>query len=363
MKFFRLVLIGKIVSPLVLVIGLSAPLLALHDDSLTVPTASITVMTRNLYVGASFGIFLGISTQNDVPDRVAKVCAKILSSRFPSRAEAIADEIVQNRPDVVSLQEAFLLFVQLSPEASVADQPQPVTVAMDYLQILLDALQRRQAHYAVAAIVNNTDLSAPNTNGDRIRLIDRSVILVRTDLPPGEMVVSNPQAKNFDMKATLELADIDVTLLRGWCSVDVRVRGKLARIVNTHLEEEVFDLIQFLQADELLSGPLQTSLPVIVLGDFNASESSATYQSILKGGFKDAWPQTHPGDQGFSCCQGEDLLNQTSQLKERIDFVLFRGGQIDVSDIRLVGANSSNRISSGQWPSDHAGIVARLSIK
>jgi len=363
MKFFRLVLIGRIVSPLVLVIGLSAPLLALHDDSLTVPTASITVMTRNLYVGASFGLFLGISTQKDVPDRVAKVYAKILSSRFPSRAEAIADEIVQNRPDVVSLQEAFLLFVQLQSEASVADQPQPVMVAMDYLKILLDALQRRQAHYAVAAIINNTDLSAPNTNGDRVRLIDRSVILVRTDLPPGEMIVSNPQAKNFDMKATLELADIDVTLLRGWCSVDVRVRGKLARIVSTHLEEEFFDLIQFLQADELLSGPFQTSIPLIVLGDFNASESSSTYQSILKGGFTDAWSQIHPGDPGFSCCQGEDLLNQTSQLKERIDFVLFRGGQINVSDIRLVGANSSNRISSGQWPSDHAGIVARLSIK
>ncbi len=363
MKFFRLVLIGRIVSPLVLVIGFFVLLLALHDDCLAVPTANITVMTRNLYVGASFGLFLGISTQKDIPERVAKVYAKILSSRFPSRAEAIADEIVQNRPDVVGLQEAFLLLVQLQSQASVAGQPQPVTVAMDYLQILLEALQRRHAHYAVAAIVNNTDLSGPSTNGDRIRLIDRGVILVRTDLPPGEMVVSNPHAKNFDVKATLELADSDVALLRGWCSVDVRVRGKAARIVNTHLEDELFDLIQFIQADELLSGPFKTSPPVIVLGDLNASESSTTYQSILKGGFKDAWSLTHPGDPGFSCCQDEDLLNGTSQLKERIDFVLFRGGQINVSDTKLVGAHSSDRISSGQWPSDHAGIVARLSIK
>jgi len=335
-----------------------------HGGCLAVPAAHITVMTRNLYVGASFSIFLGISTPNDVPDRVNKVYAKILSSRFPLRAEAIADEIVQNQPDVVALQEAPLLLVQSPPsEVSISNRPQPTVVATDYLQILLDALQRRHVHYAVAAIVNNTDVTAPNTKGDMIRFIDRDVILIRTDLPPGEMVVSNPQAKNFDMNVPLELAGINLTLLRSWCSVDVRVRGKLARIVNTHLEEEFFDLIQFLQADELLGGPFQTNLPVIVLGDFNASERSIIYKNILKAGFKDSWSLAHPGDPGFSCCQDEDLLNLTSDLKERIDLVLFRGGHINVHDIKLVGANSSNRIPSGQWPSDHAGIVAELSIK
>jgi endonuclease/exonuclease/phosphatase family metal-dependent hydrolase len=145
--------------------------------------------------------------------------------------------------------------------------------------------------------------------------------------------------------------------------VDVRVRGKLARIVNTHLEEEFFGLIQFVQAEELLTGPFRTHLPVIVLGDFNASESSTTYKNILKAGFKDSWPLIHPGDPGFSCCQDEDLLNLTSQLKERIDLVLFRGNQINVHDIKLVGAHSFNRIPSGHWPSDHAGVVAKLSIK
>ena len=116
MKSFRFVLSTNLFSPLFLLISLTTPLLAYHGDSPVVPTARITVMTRNLYVGASFGLFLGISTQKDVPERVAKVYAKILSSRFPSRAEAIADEIVQNRPDVVSLQEAFLLLVQLQSE-------------------------------------------------------------------------------------------------------------------------------------------------------------------------------------------------------------------------------------------------------
>jgi hypothetical protein len=50
-------------------------------------------------------------------------------------------------------------------------------------------------------------------------------------------------------------------------------------------------------------------------------------------------------------------------LKQRIDLILFRENQINVHDIKLVGAHSSNRIPSGQWPSDHAGVVATLSIK
>ena len=156
--------------------------------------------------------------------------------------------LCRTRPDVVGLQEAPLILVQSPGERSIANQPQPAAVAMDYLQILLDGLERRHAGYAVAALVNNTDVTAPSKNGDTIRFIDRGVILVRKDLPPGEMVVLNAQAKNFDMKVNLKLAGNDVTLLRGWCSVDVNVRGKSVRIVNAHMEEEYLDLIQSFQA-------------------------------------------------------------------------------------------------------------------
>jgi len=216
----------------------------------------------------------------------------------------------------------------------------------------------------VAAVVNNTDVTSSSKNGDTIRFIDRDVILVRNDLHPGEEpLVLSTQAKNFDNRLSLEVAGKEVTLLRGWCSVDVKVGSKLVRVVNTHLEEEHFDLIQTAQADELLAGPFRTSLPVIVLGDFNTSEHSVTYKHILRAGFKDGWPLIHPDEAGFSCCQDEDLLNLTSELKERIDFILYHGSQINVRDMKLVGADPSSRIASGQWPSDHAGVVATLSIK
>ena len=70
-------------------------------------------------------------------------------------------------------------------------------------------------------------------------------------------------------------------------------------------------------------------------------------------------------DPGFTCCQDGNLLNNDSNLSERIDLVLFRGG-FNAIYSGIVGANKSDRIlsPSGQnlWPSDHAGIVARLAF-
>ncbi len=360
----RVVLNIKLVFQFVLLIALVASASPVHSDSPAVASkASITVMSRNLYIGASFSPLVGAETPNDISKRVAMVYGTILSSQFPRRAEAIADEIVGKQPDFVGLQEAPLLVVHSPGGPSVANPPQPTAIVMDYIQILIDALARRGAHYAVAAMVNNTDVTAPSATGDRIRLIERDVILVNTDLSPDELHVSNSQSKNFDARFTVRLGGTTVSLLRGWCSVDVTVRGKTVRIVSTHLEEELVGHIQFAQADELLAGPLRTIHPVICLGDFNASGDSTIYASFLEVGFKDAWSLAHPHDPGFSCCQAEDLLNPASQLSTRIDRILFHGSRISVEEVQLVGANPSDRIPSGQWPSDHAGIVGRLSIK
>jgi endonuclease/exonuclease/phosphatase family metal-dependent hydrolase len=322
-------------------------------------------MTRNLYVGAAFDTLLNAQTSDDIPGLVAQIYSTILSSRFPCRAEAIADEIVQNQPDLVGLQEAALLRVQSACGTSVQDPPQPLSFTIDYLQILLDALERRGAHYAVAASVNNTDVTVTSITGDTIRLTDRDAILVRTDLSTNDLRVSKAQAKNFDIRFTVQAGGPggpSVTVIRGWCSVDVRVRGKSVRVVSTHLEESNL-FIQIVQANELLAGPLRTFLPVISLGDFNASVGSTTYGNFLTAGFQDAWTLAHPGDPGFSCCQAEDLLNPTSQLNTRIDLVLFHSTRIGVDDIHLLGADPADRLPTGQWPSDHAGVVGTLSIK
>jgi hypothetical protein len=53
------------------------------------------------------------------------------------------------------------------------------------------------------------------------------------------------------------------------------------------------------------------------------------------------------------------LLDAQSTLDHRVDLILLRGA-FAVEDINLIGNKPSDRTPSGLWPSDHAGIVAKL---
>jgi endonuclease/exonuclease/phosphatase family metal-dependent hydrolase len=137
--------------------------------------------------------------------------------------------------------------------------------------------------------------------------------------------------------------------LRGFISVDVSVDGAEFRFVTTHLN--TFQPTQLAQMDELISSQSATTLPLVMAGDFNANADDvgdptfATYEAALNAGFVDAWNRLHDGDPGFTCCQGQDLLNVTSSLDQRIDLMLLRGG-IGVDDIHLIGASDSDRTLS-----------------
>ena len=356
----------KFVRSLVLVIVLIAAALRVHAPSpASASDGSITLMTRNLYIGAAFDPLLNAQTPADIPGAVAQIYATILTSQYPCRAGAIADEIVQNQPALVGLQEAELIRIYSPCGASIPNPPKPMAYSMDYVQILIDALENRGAHYAVAASDTNTDVTVTSATGDTIRLTDRDVILMRTDLPASEFSVSNPQSGNYKTSYTVQAGGSggpSLTVLRGWCSVDAKVQGTRVHVVNTHLEEAAA-IIRSAQAEELVAGPVKTPYPLIVIGDFNDSPGSDTYTTLIKAGLKDAWALANPSEPGFSCCQAEDILNPTSQLSMRIDLILFRSARISVNDVVLVGGNPTDLLPSGQWPSDHAGVVGTLSIK
>jgi hypothetical protein len=76
--------------------------------------------------------------------------------------------------------------------------------------------------------------------------------------------------------------------------------------------------------------------------------------------YADAWTAAgHDPVGGATCGQAADLANRTSRLHERIDYVFVR--DLTVLDCRVVGATPEERTSPGLlWPSDHAGVVARL---
>jgi endonuclease/exonuclease/phosphatase family metal-dependent hydrolase len=153
--------------------------------------------------------------------------------------------------------------------------------------------------------------------------------------------------------------------------VDVRSQGHAFRFATSHLDSNS-GATQQAQANEFLAGPGDTPLPLVWVGDFNSDAdgtpitgvppATATYGSIIAAGFEDTWATKHPSDPGLTCCQDSDLLNSTSGLTERIDLVLTRGA-ISAEEASMVGDDPADRLPSGLWPSDHAGVVVSLELE
>lgn len=337
----------------------------------------ITVMTRNLYLGANLdpaiaAIFSG--NPDAIVDAATATWASVVATNFPERAEVLAAEIAHSQPHLVGLQEVSLY--RTGPPDTFSANPTPARrVRLDYLEILLQELNERGLHYAPVAVTKNFDVENPGGTApgvlQDIRLTDRDVILARTDLPSSELKLSNVQTANFHTNASLPIGDTgqSVTILRGWGSVDVTSDGHKFRFINTHLEQEgFFDPYQVAQGNEILSGLSNTSLPVILVGDYNSradGTGTPTYSNLTGAGFTDAWSATHPGELGNTFGHEPLLLNTTVNLTQRLDLVLFRGSpsnSLRALDADVVGDGLGDRTPSGLWPSDHAGLMATLGI-
>ena len=81
--------------------------------------------------------------------------------------------------------------------------------------------------------------------------------------------------------------------------------------------------------------------------DCNADPTTATYAALTAAGLKDSRAQTEPGQPGFTCCQDTTLqnalLNPTSRLASRIDYIFSRGGGLKATGDQIVGADRGGR--------------------
>ena len=326
---------------------------------------SLTVMTQNLYVGFDgLTVIAALQTGNlsVILPAVKNAFDAVRASDFHARAEAIADQAARTRPEVIGLQEVSLFRSQ--DPADFAPTPNATHVEIDFLQILLSALAARGLHYDPVAVVQNVDIEVPALRDDfsccrDIRLTDFEVILARR----GVVHVLDVQEANFSANLTIPLPTGSFTTRAGWVAIDARIHGRVVRIVSTHLEP-LSPPVQAAQALELLSGPAQTTLPLILLGDFNSAadgSTTATYGLLTAAGLVDTWSAAHPGDPGPTCCQAADLLNPISTLSQRLDIVFTRG-EFTVLDSEIVGEELDDRTSAGLWPSDHAGVVSTLRL-
>lgn len=354
---------------LVLTIGILAllpPAVASASPSVasnTAPSNSmpVKVLTRNVYFGVDLTPLVGATSIADLAVKAAQAFGTVQATDFPVRAKALAKEIEEADPHLIGLQEVALW---RTGTPGVLDEPlTPATaVAYDFLAILQAEMASRGLQYAVVTQQDEFDAEVPSALGYDIRLTLRDVILAKSDLPSDEFSHSNAASANYNTLLTIPTIAGPITFKRGWTSVDATVNRRTFRFINTHLEP-VSAFHRLAQSNELLAGPANTSLPVVLVGDLNSHPAESglflAYSNLTGAGFVDTWIKANPSDPGFTCCHAEDLLNSNPTLDIRVDHVLTRPG-VEVFKSKLVGIDQDNRTPSGLWPSDHAGVITTL---
>jgi endonuclease/exonuclease/phosphatase family metal-dependent hydrolase len=330
----------------------------------------LTVMTWNLDFGTDLGPILAATDQFAFVTAVATAYNQARATDFAGRAKAWADAIERARPDLIGLQEAALWRTQTPADFSAT--PNATTVEADFVGLLQAELSSRGLRYDVAIAQTGTDIEAPGlfrTGLVDVRLTHREVILARRS---AGLKLANAQGGRYAAYLTVpSVIGVPVTLPWAWASVDVTRGRHVFRFAATHLDP-ISGIAQQAQAAEFLDGPGNTRLPIVWAGDFNSDaeaaaitgvpSATATYQSIIDSGFTDAWVAGHPSGPRFTCCQATDLLNPISALAERVDLVLTRG-PFHIENATLVGEQASDRLPTGLWPSDHAGVVVSLDLE
>jgi endonuclease/exonuclease/phosphatase family metal-dependent hydrolase len=335
---------------------------------------SVDVMQVNLYVGGDLhrAVALDPTDPNYVSNLIVAVTGiyyEIVASQPPVRIQDVAERIAARMPDLVCVEEASLVRLQSPGDLAYGGSTPATNVVFDYLQTLTDAMAAQGVHYTVAAVTYGFDAEMPMFNLqtgtiDDARLTDREAILVRTDLPPGQFRAANPQGGNF---SNVVVTPTGLPLWYGWCSVDVFVRGQNFRYICAHLTEETAPEIQVLEAQELLAGPANVDLPVMIVGDFNADpfgrDGSIAYGLFPEAGFSDTWAVLHPNIPADGLTWGHDefLANPAVSFNRRIDLVFYKGAgfipaQTDVVDMEL------DRTQPPLWASDHAALSAEFQI-
>lgn len=354
------------VAALVVVLAFAyAPWASAHHDnsgSSGNGKAPVTVMTRNLYLGADLNPAIQAQTLPEFLAATAEIWSHVQQVAFPERAHSIAHEIKRLRPDLIGLQE-----VALWRTGPLGDPAPATTVAYDYLDLLLAELKDHELEYDVVVAQPEADLEAPTGAPyfQDTRLTMRDVILVRAN---AHLRLSNIDSGHFVNNLQIPVTGTGTTFVstRGWTSVDVQAKGQRFRFVNSHLEA-FHPGIRLLQAQELLTGPLAADGTVVLVGDMNSGpelpvpENRLAYFALVAGGMVDIWPILHPGDPGFTAGLGDDLNEPKDSLEHRIDMVMVRGAVKPVW-AKLFGNEPHNRTDGGLWPSDHLGHAAHLRI-
>jgi len=360
------------------------------------PGKPVTVMTRNLYLGADINrpVTAALTAQAQ-----GKTGAEILvalanathvtraivdRTNFPVRAGLLAGEIARTEPDLIGLQEVALW--RSGPlQLGQVGVPNATTVDYDFLQILLDELAARGQEYVAVSVGDRADVEAPSFTGSPfdgtigadardIRLTMRDVVLMHVE---DGLSVTDGGSQVYAQNLGFDLLGVHIAFDRGYQWVDVRAGARSFRFVNTHLEAFSSDLA-LAQAAELLANAPATDRATVFVCDCNSDPlnhsvkpidhvpHSAPYDLITGAGhFTDEWLRWAPAAEGWTSGLSELVNDATgADFDHRIDMIFGRtasGGPLAVDRGEVTGTDVGDRDPvTGLWPSDHGGVVLRL---
>jgi hypothetical protein len=241
----------------------------------------LTVMSRNLYLGADYVVALDLLP--DVAAAAQYMWDQVADTNFDERSVRLASEIARYQPDVVGLQEATVWGCRTGLFGG-------VTPVFDFTELLIDALAADGLDYVVAQVdgvnADNPGQEIPAvpfvttvTDPENLQpVLGRDsaycgyyigdTLLVRSDLADSVVAVGNTE---FDERAPI--VPVVFTISRGYTWADIAVAGTTVRVVTAHLEAYVNDdgpPSGALQARQLVEDLTATTIPLVVMGDFNA---------------------------------------------------------------------------------------------
>jgi hypothetical protein len=367
----------------------------------------LTVMTRNLYLGADLSPALEATDVNSAVDAAYQIEQQVHRTQFPSvRAALLAKEILKQKPDIVGLQEGAwwrtgpydLSAVTNGPKATQTDP-----AGGDFLTDLLTQLNKKTGkkagasakkkskpvQYRIAVVKPEFDFELPVNQGSgglgacpaqchNERLTMRDAILVKKGVK-----TSNPTSGTFSTLLRVKVGGaINVDVTRGWAAVDAKVKGKRVHAVDSHFE--AFDSassntgsdgitypkggIREAQAKQLIApgGPTTSKHPTILLGDFNSDSpvhgdqvdpgDALAYRALLAGG----WSERAFTPPPFGCCiQDPNLSNPSSAgVTHRVDHIMS-----NTKKVKFKKGGLTTTYANGLWSSDHYGVWSLLQLK
>jgi len=354
---------------------------------------TITVMTRNLFLGADLGPAIGATSIPASIDGAGVIWNELQRTNFPERAVPLARGIKRSKADLVGLQEVALWRKQApsdggAPPISPLPGATPATeVEQDFLALLRQQLKRVGAKYRVVAVQEEFEAELPvDVDGSDAtgsgplaafgadfdaRLTMRDVILAKKG---SKVKLGKVRAGHFETRYEPDVGGITIPVDRGWVSVEARIRGRSApggrvrtsrfRFIDTHLEAFGEPTIREAQAKELIAGPLDTRRQVVLVGDLNSGIArhneperpgdDLAFKALDAFGMKDNGAVQ-------SCCY-DDLFDPNAVFDHTVDHILTRPG-LKTKRAYVTGDDAGGRTPSGLWPSDHGGVVGRLKLR